>query len=305
LAEITAKTLRKIFVIQVFSRRIILSGLASLALTGCAAKQSPIAAAQINAQRSNEVELTQVNYQVITIGGLGQAVRAALAELPDIAAFGELHELRTPKPKIISTTQYFAREVIPVLKECGYLHLVLEHLPSGNDAAAEIENYRLTGQLGPYLVKELENAPDREGIIEMMRQAKENGIALYGAHAEGTPGIPLDLDDNETGPIIKKNMQKKLEELRNSGLKVASFGGTIHNKINPGLSEDWQSSVSDLSLNNRVKEIDIYPADYLAAYPGDPRSYDLPGWQQLVPGKGVKMINFPSGRSVLILPYQK
>ena len=290
---------------QVFSRRNILSGFATLALTGCAARRAPTAPAQPKTQRSNEIERSQINYQAIVFNNLKQAVRAALAELPDIAAFGELHELRNPKPEVISTTQYFAREVIPVLKEYGYLHLVLEQLPSGDDAAAEIENYRLTGQLGPYLFKELENAPDREGIIEMMRQAKENGIALYGAHVEGTPGISSDLVDNESGPIIKKNMQNKLEELRRQGLKAASFGGTIHNKIDPGSSENWQSFVSDLSQNNRVKEIDIYPADYLFAYPGDPRSYDLPGWQQLVPVQGVKMIDFHSGRSVIILPYQK
>ncbi|MBN2057576.1 MAG: hypothetical protein JW782_02115 [Candidatus Saganbacteria bacterium] len=274
--------------------------LTMMLLSGCGASRAhisppaeepPAATVAVIAPPQTAPDRTVTNYP-----DLRSAVASILNDSIQVVAFGEIHKKEISD--LVSTMQYFAREVMPLLADQGITDLVWEHLPAGESAAAEIEAFGQTQALGPFLTHWFGYNPDLPGALEVLRQARALGISLHGCHASGTGEYYANrLNIVE---FLNERCLAVTQSLIEPDRRIAVYTGANHNNELPVAGQDHLSFGDELSsqFGDGYMEIDILLPELI---PATQDLLHLDNWQELVPESGVNHIAFASGRQVIIL----
>jgi len=228
---------------------------------------------------------------------LRQAVESIITTNHQVIAFGEIH--KNEVSDLVSTMQYFAREVMPLLAEQGITDLVWEHLPAGATAAAEVEAFGQSQQVGPFLTEWFGYNADLPAVLEVLQQAHALGITLHGCHASSTAEYHANLMNIVS--FLNERCLATTQALIEPGRRIAVYAGAHHNNQFPVAGQDHLSFGDELQaqLGNAFVEVDILLPELI------PSAEDLlriDGWQSLAPENGATQLSFASGRQVVILP---
>lgn len=217
-----------------------------------------------------------------------------------IIAFGEIH--KNEASNLTSTLQHFSRKVMPLLAKHEITDLVLEHLPSGEKAKTEIENFGNSQKLGPFLADWFAFHSDYCGVIEAMKQAHRLGIDLHGSNAAGEEEYNANL--TRMGELINERTLEIVRMLlKQKGKRFAVYGGATHNDISPPAEKKDRNFGNILSreLGKGYVEVDIYLPDLVPTI-SDQSLLGLEEWQSLAPKKGANVVRVNGQRFIIILP---
>ncbi|MFA4843800.1 MAG: hypothetical protein WC632_02470 [Candidatus Margulisiibacteriota bacterium] len=197
---------------------------------------------------------------------------------PRLIAFGEIHMPcgSNKLPGARSTMEIFAESIMPELAKHHINDLVIEFIVSDQFIETELNyfyspNGSLDEQNTPYLFA-LSNICIFQGIRELLTKSKALGIRVHGGgptYAEiNNPEIQHEVMRYELGlssltPKLDRLITKKLEEkirqvMALPGKNVASYGGALHNDIDPGQNPQvtfgWKFQ---RNLGSRYVEVDL------------------------------------------------
>jgi len=266
--------------------------------------EGPRIRAPLNPRIADSIESlqrrTSLPYITSHYSNITEATQRALSTNPQIAAFGEHHES--------GALHIFADNILPLLAEHNYRDLILENLPDNPLTERELE----TGRLGPFLTEWIANMPDTCGIISTIDMARRTGVHLHGAHVVDTPTLlRMRLDPRtilEMGAIITQNTQRQANFYAGLGVKVAIFGGAVHNNRESRLSLDQYYNFGDpLSrrFGIRYVAVDIAVGNQAIFWPEELRFLQIPSESMFWPRSGANLVEFlgrEQGNFAIYLP---
>jgi hypothetical protein len=161
------------------------------------------------------------------------ALHAVLASRPRVLAVGEYHQT-TATARIPSALRRFTRELLPLLREAGATHLV-------------VETWMTTGECGEtekravaQVAKATKRPPQTESeVVTLLRRAKAAGIqpgileVACPDYQAMTTGQQVDFDRLLRLTRDQLALQLRAALGRPNSRLVLSYGGALHNDLHP------------------------------------------------------------------------
>lgn len=198
---------------------------------------------------------------------------------PRLIAFGEIHMPCNSNqlPGAKSTMEIFTESIMPELEKHNIKDLVIEFILGDQYIEAELNHFyspngSINQQNTPYLFALSSDICTFQGIKELLIKSKALGIRVHGGgptYAEiNSPEIQHELMRYELmisqltpklDQLITKKLEEKIRQVMASPEKnVASYGGALHNDIDPGQNPKatfgWKFQ---RALGNRYVEVDL------------------------------------------------
>lgn len=230
---------------------------------------------------------------------LGASLDQALSGSPQVIAAGEIH--KTKKSPLVSTLSRFADEALPRLEKRGYKDYVVELLPSGQIAQAEIEAYKHTGSLGLLLSRWIIGHEDQCGIMKVLEFARLNpSVKLYGSNFADIREFYASSKEKRA-ETINANNRTLILELLSQGKRIVSYTGAQHNNTNPLPGEESRSFGQEISQQigaANYREIDIYLPELMKSVSDTDLQID--NRETMIPASGANLFVL-GNRSIIII----
>lgn len=254
------------------------------------------------------------DYEITSNKSLGSVVNNVLKlknSKVQVIYFGELHKLNLQDYRI--ELERFTEEALPALKANNVNDVIVEFIPDDPEVEVELRLFYETGEISRETAPKLFSTINQFiycAIIEFLKKTKELGIRVHAgglslAEAQETILQPDFLDDADlqikAGDYIKGHTQKKIEELKITGKKIAIYGGMLHNdiKCTPYPATNLGAYLKN-EFGNKYVEIDLLVPETLQENDKLDQIYAAPkGWKKLIPKKGVMTLR--KGNSFIVI----
>lgn len=232
------------------------------------------------------------------------ALRFVLARRPRVLAFGESHALKGAQD-VLTTTERFRDDFLPVLREAGATTLVVELIqpPTG----CEVERAAVEQVQKPVL--ERQDSGNQERFIDLGHRARALGIVpliLEPSCADFTPV-------RQAGPdgvvalleLIALQTRGKLERLApktSAPAIIVAYGGAIHNDIaGPGEAKPFSfGGAVSRAVQGEYVAVDLIVPEYV----GDNEAWQALPWHRYWPDlakEGVVLIEAKPSEFTIIV----